>query len=148
MADDDLMAVDDQLDDRLGDHTDGLDELVEVGAQGVSTQRYENSRHVGVLLEGLVLGAALAGGRRPRGRRPPRPGSGLGALAVDRGHDRVERGAAHQVVLPLQLVRRVRLGLLAGAEADARDAVAAGRGDEVGREGPLVDCLLYTSRCV
>ncbi|MPM23445.1 hypothetical protein SDC9_69918 [bioreactor metagenome] len=64
----------------------------------------------------------------------------LGTLAlVKGGNECVNRGAGHEILLPGDLVGRVRLALRSGAEADAGDAVAALNGDAVGRERPFVD---------
>lgn len=57
---------------------------------------------------------------------------------VEHGNSGVQRSADDEVLLPGDLVGRVSLRLGAGAEADARDAVAALDGNAVGGEGPLV----------
>ena len=56
---------------------------------------------------------------------------------VEHGNSGVQRSADDEVLLPGDLVGRVSLRLGAGAEADARDAVAALDGNAVGGEGPL-----------
>ena len=61
------------------------------------------------------------------------------AAAVERGGQRVHGRAAHEILLPGDLVGRVRLRFRAGAEAHARDAVAALDGHAVGGERPFVD---------
>ena len=57
---------------------------------------------------------------------------------VEHGNSGIERCAGDEVLLPGDLVGRVRLGFGTGAKADAGDAVAALDGNAVRGEGPLV----------
>jgi len=51
---------------------------------------------------------------------------------------RLERRADFQIIDPIDFVRRVRLILVAGAEADAGNLVPSADRDAIRREGPLV----------
>src|SRR5471030_1072140 len=94
---------------------------------------------------GVVVLSEGSLGRPPHGWPPQTPlvvrrwWSGLLVLAVDGRDDAQDRRALHEVVLPVDLVRRVGLDLLARTDTDHGDDVAAGDGHSVGGERPLVD---------
>ena len=65
--------------------------------------------------------------------------SGLVLRLIQAGNGGVQRRTGHQVLLPGDLIGGMSLGLGAGAETHAGDAVPALDGYAVGGEGPLVD---------